>query len=260
MASEATYSQIELVIADGVAQLNLARPEKLNAISVRMRGELLDALERIATDDAVRCVVVSAHGRAFCVGQDLQERAPLLEGDDIDLGSELEAGINRVVEAIVALPQPVICALKGVAVGAGASIALACDILIASEKASLGFGFVGMGLVPDGGATWLLTRKAGPARASAILMQSAHVTARQMSEFGLAWQTVAPEAVDKEAQSVAAHLATSPPYSVRATKALMASAYSQPLDAQLSLEAEAQTLAGRSREYLETLKRFLSPK
>ncbi|MBE7732923.1 enoyl-CoA hydratase/isomerase family protein [Devosia faecipullorum] len=249
---------VRLRIESGVAYLTLNRPAKLNAISIPLRDALLEALASIRADKTIGCVVLDAEGRAFCAGQDLEERAPILDGEDMDLGQALSEGINRVIAELVALPQPSIAAVQGVALGAGASLALACDLVVMTPAAALDFGFVRLGLVPDSGASWLLPRKVGSARASMCLLTGARIGSTQSLAWGLA-SAVAETEPELRAmvEEMAANIARLPPSAVQATKTLLEHSGGQTLGGQLRREAEAQALRGRSQDYKKALARFL---
>lgn len=255
-----TYELISLERKDGVAHLTLERPDKLNAITVALRDELLDALAAIAADETTRCVVLSGRGRAFCTGQDLSERAPILAGVDMDLGAALNEGINRVILALSQLPQPVVVAVQGAAVGAGASLALACDILVAADNARFHFSFAKLGLSADGGASWFLSRKIGSARAASILLRGDYFDATTGRDWGLISAVVPIEKLEEAALTCASAIAENSPIATRAIKSLLAQATQLPLTEQLSLEAVAQTTAGRSDDYKARLRVFFTPK
>lgn len=249
---------VQLRAEAGAAYLTLNRPAKLNAISIPLRDALLAALASIRADDSIGCVVLEASGRAFCAGQDLDERAPILAGQAIDLGQALTEGINRVIAELVTLPQPTIAAVQGVAVGAGASLALACDLLVMTPAAVLDFGFVRLGLAPDSGASWLLPRKVGAARAARCLLAGSRVGAAQALEWGLACAVAVTEReLRAEVDQLATAIARLPRGATRAAKALLQHDAEQTLAQQLQLEAQAQTLRGHSPDYRDTLARFV---
>ena len=249
---------LRLRIESGVAYLTLNRPGKLNAISIPLRDALLAALAEVRADGTIGCVVLDAEGRAFCAGQDLDERAPILDGEDMDLGQALSDGINRVIAELVTLPQPSIAAVQGAALGAGASLALACDVMVMAPAAALDFGFVRLGLVPDSGASWLLPRKIGAARASMCLLTGARIGSAQSLAWGLA-SAVAETEPELRAMvtEMAVNIAQLPIGAIRGTKALLAHNGDQTLVGQLRREAEAQAVRGRSQDYKQALSRFL---
>lgn len=247
---------ISLERHDGIAYVTLERADKLNAITVPLRNRFLEVLDEVAADRSILCVVLRAHGRAFCAGQDLAERRPIVEGHPIDLGAALREGINRIILAIAALPQPVVAAVQGMAVGAGASLALAADVVVASEDAVFHFSFARLGLAPDSGASWILTRKAGPARAASILLTAEPLPARTASAWGLVTECVPADALEETATRIARSIAAHPPEAVQAAKSLIVSALSSSLADQLDLEARAQTAAGHAPAYREKLMAF----
>ncbi|WP_164512224.1 enoyl-CoA hydratase/isomerase family protein [Oceaniglobus ichthyenteri] len=245
--------------ADGVAVVTLSRPEKYNAITVGLRDALLGVLADIAADDTIRCVVLQAQGRAFCAGQDLGERAPIVQGTPIDLGKALEDGINRIILALADLPQPVIAAVQGRAIGAGASLALACDLMVCSADASLHFSFAKLGLVPDSGASWFLQRRLGHGRAAKALLLSEPITAQMALDMGLAADLAdTPEGAQTLARDMAKTIAAAPAPAISATKELLHGANVNELATQLRAEAKHQTKAGHSSAYRQALERFLT--
>ena len=178
---------IRLEVADAIATITLDRPAALNALTVPMKEDLLGALQSAQADPAVRAVILTGAGRAFCAGQDLKER---LEPDAAPLGVEVRERYNPIIQAMRALPKPIIGAINGVAAGAGASIALACDLRIAAEGATIALAFGRVGLVPDSGATWLLPRLVGAAKASEIALLGEALPADEIVRLGLAVKSV----------------------------------------------------------------------
>lgn len=244
---------------EGVAYVTLNRADKLNAINVGLRDALLAALAEIEADTDVHCVVLQAAGRAFSAGQDLDERAPILAGTPIDLGAALEAGINRLILAIAQLPQPVIAAVQGRAVGAGAGLALACDLMVAGPGASLHFSFSRLGLVPDSGSSWFLQRRLGPYRAAQALLLAEPIPAASARDMGLvAALSESDDTVSALAEAMAARIAKGSPEAIRATKALLREAAANDLASQLQAEARQQTRAGHSDAYRQALAGFLN--
>ena len=248
---------VSLTIDEGVAFVTLDRANKLNAITIELRDQLLDVLAHINDNPDVRCVVLRANGKAFCTGQDLGERTSIIEGTPIDLGAALEEGMNRVILALTHLPQPTIAAVQGTAVGAGASLAIACDIVLASKSAAFHFSFLRLGLVPDSGASWLLPRKVGMARAAAILLSAAPISSEQAMAWGMV--TVLDEdtdALDERTSDMARTIASRDPRATRDTKRLLLEGAHCDLSHQLHAEARAQTRAGHSSAYRNALTRF----
>lgn len=244
---------------DGVAYITLNRPEKYNAITVDLRNELLTALAEVASDRAVNCVILQAKGRAFCAGQDLNERAPIVQGKPIDLGAALDEGINRIILAITNLPQPIIATVQGKAIGAGAALALACDLVVSDANASFHFNFLRLGLVPDSGSSWFLQRRLGPALATKILLLGEPIDAKSASDMGLVAEVgETQDAAAALAQSMADIIAAASPEATRATKLLLRKAGVNDLPTQLAVEAEHQTRAGHAPAYRHALEKFLT--
>jgi 2-(1,2-epoxy-1,2-dihydrophenyl)acetyl-CoA isomerase len=238
----------------GWRKLTLNRPHRLNAFDAGLHDALCAALEDAARDPACRAILLCGAGRGFCAGQDLAE--PGLTEPDVDLGAVLDRGWNRLVRAIRACAKPVVCAVHGTAAGAGASIALACDITLAASDARFAQAFIRIGLIPDSGATWTLPRLAGPARARALAMLGDPITGEQAAAMGLIWRAVPAEALMAEAEAVAAKLARLPAAALAATKHALAAAEGNTLDAQLDLEAEMQRGLGRGHDYAEGVAAF----
>ncbi len=247
-------SDILVEVAAGVALITLNRPDALNALTIPMKERLLAALEGVASDAAVRAVVLTGAGRAFCAGQDLRER---LAPGAPSLGEELERRYNPIVRAIRGLPQPVIAAVNGVAAGAGASLAFACDLRIAAERASFVLAFGRLGLVPDSGATWSLPRLVGAARAAEMALLGDPVPAADALRIGLVSQVVPDGELASAASAMAARIAALAPGAASATKRLLAAAFERDLDAALVAEAEAQERAGASPDHAEGLAAFV---
>ncbi|PWS38183.1 2-(1,2-epoxy-1,2-dihydrophenyl)acetyl-CoA isomerase [Falsiroseomonas bella] len=252
MAEEAGPLLVEQ--RQGWRKLTLNRPQKLNAFDAALHATLCDALEDAGRDPACRAVLLSGAGRGFCAGQDLAE--PGLTGQEADLGAVLDRGWNRLVRTIRDLPKPVVCAVHGVAAGAGASIAFACDITLAAEDARFAQAFIRIGLIPDSGATWTLTHLAGPARARALAMLGDPISGSEAAAMGLVWRAVPSDAVMGEAEKLCDRLARLPAGALAATKRALAAAESNGFDAQLALEAQMQRELGRSADYAEGVAAF----
>lgn len=242
--------------AEGIARITLNRPEKLNSITVPLRDELVAALERAEREENVRCIILTGAGRAFCAGQDLGERKPVLEGEHVDLGETLEAGVNRIVRRLCDLPKPVVCAVNGVAAGAGANIALACDIVVAARSASFIQSFMRLGLIPDGGGTWNLPRLVGLARATGMAMLARPVSAEDAESWGLIWQSVEDAQLSTVVDGIAGELVTRSPEALALAKQALRSAMANTLDQQLDLERDLQRKAGFTQAYREALAAF----
>jgi 2-(1,2-epoxy-1,2-dihydrophenyl)acetyl-CoA isomerase len=256
---EATMSESEGVLLverkPGYWKLTLNRPQKLNAFDGALHAALGAALADAGRDPACRAVLLCGAGRGFCAGQDLAE--PGLTGPNADLGAVIESGWNRLIRAIRALEKPVVCAVHGTAAGAGASIAFACDITLAAETAKFTQAFIRIGLIPDSGATWTLSRLAGPARARALAMLGDPITGAEAAGMGLIFRAVPEDRLTAEAEAVCARLARLPAKALAATKRVLDAAEGNMLDTQLDLEAQVQRDLGRSHDYNEGVSAFV---
>ena len=242
-------------IEGGVCRLVLNRPERLNAFTVPMHEALLAALNEAAADDRVRVVVLTGAGRAFSAGQDLAERdvdgyAPL------DLGRNIEAYYNPLVRRLLALRVPLVAAGNGVAAGAGASIALLADFVIAAESARFVQSFVKIGLLPDSGGTWTLPHLIGQARALGMAIGGEPVSARQAEAWGMIWRAVPDESFADEVKALAARLAAAPTQGIVATRGAIRGAWQRSLDQQLDVERDAQRRLGGTDDYAEGVRAF----
>jgi 2-(1,2-epoxy-1,2-dihydrophenyl)acetyl-CoA isomerase len=245
-------------VTSGVATITLNRPDVLNAFDDEMGAEFLESIERAAASDDVRCIIVTGAGRAFSSGEDLAALAEGYEQGRVPpLGRTLTERYNPTVRAIRAAPKPVVAALNGVAAGAGASIALACDFRIASTDAKLVLAFIKVGLVPDTGAVWFLTKMIGSAKTWELAAKGDPISAEDALRLGLVHQVVPPERFAEECKSFAEGLASGPTRGYALTKSLVAAAGEKSLEEQLELEIEAQTEAGRTQDHLEGVQAFL---
>ena len=245
-------------VADGIAVITFDRPEVLNAFNDELGHAALDAVHTASADDAVRCIVVTGEGRAFSSGEDLGALAEGYEkGDTAPLGNILDDRYNPLIRAITSAPKPVVAAVNGVAAGAGASVALACDFRIASEKAKLVLAFIKVGLVPDSGGIWFLTKMVGASKAWELSALGEPITADEALRLNL-FNRVAPLDEFEDAwRSFVAELASGPTKAFALTKRLLRSAMENSLDEQLDLEGELQAEAGRSQDHLEGVRAFL---
>ncbi|MGZ6312940.1 MAG: enoyl-CoA hydratase-related protein [Candidatus Limnocylindrales bacterium] len=239
--------------AEGVLTLTLDRPEALNALDRTLKRELLAAFRAAAQDGAVRAVVLTGAGRAFCAGQDLREAG--LSGAAIS--REVRERYVPLILAIARLEKPVLAAVNGVAAGAGLSLALACDLRLASSAASFLCAFGRVGLVPDSGLSWFLPRLVGPGRAAEMVLTTEPVDAATAERIGLVNRVVAADALVAETQALAARLAAGPPIALGLAKRALARGQVTDLEAVLEYEAELQTAAGRSRDHAEGVAAFL---
>lgn len=248
--------------AGGVATLTLNRPDKLNAFDEALLGALAAALKQAARDAAVRCIVITGAGRAFSAGQDLGAVRARAEGDAAATGgmsfrAHLEKGYNPVIRAIRTVEKPVVAAVNGVAAGAGASLALACDLRLASERASFIQSFVNVGLVPDSGSTWFLPQMLGFARAFELAVTAERLSAADALSLGLVNRVYPEDRFADEVAAYAADLAARPTRAIGLTKRAMNRATGLSLDQALAYEAQLQEIAGRSADHAEGLAAFL---
>jgi 2-(1,2-epoxy-1,2-dihydrophenyl)acetyl-CoA isomerase len=239
---------------DAIATFTLDRPDALNSLTVPLKDELIKAFRGVAKDPAIRVVILTGAGRAFCAGQDLRER---LEPDPAPLATEIRERFNPLIVAMRRLEKPIIGAINGIAAGAGASIAFACDIRIAAEGASFLLAFGKVGLVPDSGATWFLPRLVGPAKATELAMTGDPLTAADAERFGLVAKVVPPEALLDEARALATRLAASAPRALGLTKRALSHAEESTLDETLEYEAWLQGIAGATADHTEGLAAFV---
>ncbi|HRK42041.1 MAG TPA: 2-(1,2-epoxy-1,2-dihydrophenyl)acetyl-CoA isomerase PaaG [Gemmobacter sp.] len=244
-------------LADGVLTLTLNRPDKLNSFNEEMHLALRAGIERAHADSAVRAVLLTGAGRGFCAGQDLGDRDPRKGGPVPDLGRTLETFYNPTLRLLRTLEKPVICAVNGVAAGAGANIAFACDIVLAAKSAKFIQAFSKIGLIPDAGGTFSLTRILGEPRAKALAMTAEPLMAEKAADWGLIWKAVEDTALMAEAEELARTLAAGPTFGLGLTKRLIQAAATNTLDAQLDLERDCQQMAGRSADYAEGVTAFL---
>jgi 2-(1,2-epoxy-1,2-dihydrophenyl)acetyl-CoA isomerase len=247
-------AELRLEVADRVATITLDRPDALNALTVPLKEELLAALVRVGSDPAVRAVVLTGAGRAFCAGQDLRER---LEPGAAPLEVEIRERYNPVILAMRHLEKPIVGAINGIAAGAGASLAFACDVRIAAEGASFLLAFGRVGLIPDSGATWLLPRLVGTAKAAEMALTAEPLSVADAERLGLVARVVPAESVVGDAQAMAARLAAMAPQALALTKRALEASWTASLEAQLELEAELQGIAGATSDHAEGIAAFL---
>ena len=252
----ADYEQILSDQKDGVLTLTLNRPDRLNAWTDVMHNELKHAIVTASRDDAVRVIVVTGAGRGFCAGQDLGDRDPS-KGELPNLGETLKTYFNPNLRLIREMPKPVIAAVNGAAAGAGANIALACDIVLAARSAKFLQAFARIGLIPDAGGSWSLPRLIGPARARGLAMLAEPLGAEMAAEWGLIWKAVDDDSLMAEAQETAMKLANGPTLGLALTKRAILAATTNSLEEQLLLEEQLQARAGASDDYREGVSAFL---
>jgi 2-(1,2-epoxy-1,2-dihydrophenyl)acetyl-CoA isomerase len=239
----------------GVLRLTLSRPDTLNAFTIAMTQALAAAMARAESEPAVRCVLIAGAGRGFCAGQDLTERD--MNAADIDLGAGLDARYNPLVKRMRALEKPIVCAVNGVAAGAGANFALACDLVLAARSASFIQAFVKIGLVPDCGGSYFLPRLVGTQRAMALAMTGDRLSAEDAERWGLIWKCVDDAQVQAESEKLARQLASGPTKSLGLIKRAMFASANNTLPAQLDLERDLQREVGRGQDYREGVQAFL---
>ena len=244
--------------ADGIARLTLNRPDKLNSFNVAMHEQLRDALLQIRADKTLRVLVLTGAGRAFCAGQDLSDRAVAPGGAAVDLGESIDKYYAPLVLALRRLPLPVICAVNGVAAGAGANLPLACDIVLAARSASFVEVFCKLGLIPDTGGTYFLPRLLGSARATALAMLGDKLSAEQAAEWGLIWKCVDDEQLAAETDKLARHFANAPTLGLARTKQALQASGLNTLEAQLDLERDCMRELGHSADYREGVAAFMA--
>lgn len=248
------YDTIKLDLADTVATITLNRPDKLNSFTSAMHTEIAAALDEVAASSA-RVLVITGEGRAFCAGQDLGERDFEIN-EDFDAGVSLEKYYNPLIKRLHDLPMPVLCAVNGVAAGAGANVALACDIVIAARSASFIQAFVKIGLVPDAGGSWSLVRKVGIARAMGLAMLGEPLGAEKAEDWGLIWKAVDDDKLTETVSVMANHLATQPTAALASIKKAIRAAASNDMPTQLEMERALQSAASKTADFREGIAAF----
>ena len=252
-----TLATITFDVADGVARLTLNRPDKLNSFNTEMHQEVRAALKQLKQDPKVRCLLLSGNGRGFCAGQDLSDRAVAPSAERPNLGDSLDKNYNPLIRTLFTLPIPVICAVNGIAAGAGANIAFACDIVLAARSSYFLQAFCKLGLVPDSGGTWQLPHLVGRARAMGMAMLGDKISAEQAEQWGMIWRCVDDDALPEEAEKLAIHLAQQPTKGLSYIKRAINAASSNSLNEQLELERDLQYLSGKTDDYMEGVSAFM---
>jgi 2-(1,2-epoxy-1,2-dihydrophenyl)acetyl-CoA isomerase len=247
------YETIDFKADGPVARLTLNRPDRLNSFTVQMHAELRDALSKLGN---ARVLVLTGAGRGFCAGQDLNDRS-VAPGETVDLGSTVTTYWNPLIRTLTSLPQPVIARVNGVAAGAGANIALACDIVVAARSAKFIQSFSSIGLVPDSGGTWVLPRLVGQARALGLALTGEPLMAERAAEWGLIWKAVEDESLDEEVEAIATKLASLPPLGLAAIKEMIRTSWQYSLDEELERQAGAMRRLGLTEDYREGVAAFL---
>jgi len=247
------YETIDFKLEAGIARLTLNRPDRLNSFTVRMHDEVADALGRLG--DA-RTLVLTGAGRGFCAGQDLNDRA-VAPGEAVDLGESVEARYNPLIRTLTDLPMPTIARVNGVAAGAGANIALACDLVIAAKSAKFIQSFAAIGLIPDSGGTWVLPRLVGQARAMGLALTGEPLPAEKAAEWGLIWKAVDDEALDAEVDALAGRFASGPTRGLARIKQMLRESWDHDLETELNLQRDAMRELGFSDDYREGVAAFM---
>lgn len=251
------FAHIRLERAGAVATLTLARPDRLNAFIADMHAEVRAALDAVEADPGVRCLVITGEGRAFCSGQDLTERVMAMQaGKEPDVRASLDDNYNPLIRRIAAFPVPTIAAVNGPAAGAGANLALACDILLFARSAYLQEAFTRIGLLPDAGGTWFLPRLVGLKRAMALSLTAEPIPAEECLRLGIAWKVFDDGAFAAEVRAFAEKLAAGPTLAYRLTKVALNASFDNDLAEQLDLERDCQAEAGASRDFVEGVSAF----
>ncbi len=238
-------------------QLTLHRPDVLNSFNREMAAALQDALRHAATDPAVRAVVLTGAGRAFCAGQDLSEALPEGDGPMPDIGEIVRTSYNPIIRAIRTLEKPVLCAVNGIAAGAGANLAFACDLTLAAEEVSFVESFAKLGLIPDTGGTFFVPRLVGMQRATGMFFLAERMPAARAKEWGLIWEVVPHASLMRTVMELAQMLASQATRGFGLTKRALNASFANSLDAQLDVEAAAMHEAGRTADYQEGVQAFL---
>jgi 2-(1,2-epoxy-1,2-dihydrophenyl)acetyl-CoA isomerase len=244
-------------LTHGVFTITLNRPDKLNSFIFKMADQLKEALMEAESNDEIRCVLLTGEGRAFCAGQDLAEATEVSNDPDRDLSEIVHHTYIPIVKGIRELEKPVVCAVNGTAAGAGANIALACDIVIASEEAKFIQSFSQIGLIPDSGGTYILPRLIGLAKATALTFLGEKVSAKEAVEMGMIWKAYPADQFMDEANAIAAKLAKMPTKGFGLTKRGFNAGFSNSLEEQMDLEANLQAEAGETHDYNEGVQAFM---
>ena len=247
------YETIDFKADGAIARITLNRPDRLNSFTVQMQEELRDALANLGE---ARVVVLTGAGRGFCAGQDLNDRA-VAPGQAVDLGETVEGYWNPLIRKLTSMPQPVIARVNGVAAGAGANVAFACDIVVAAKSAKFIESFSAIGLIPDSGGTWHLPRLAGQARALGLALTGEPLPAEKAAEWGLIWKAVEDDALDAEVDAIANKLASLPPLGLAEIKKMIRASWAHTLDQELVHQRDAMRHLGYTEEYREGVAAFL---
>ncbi|MDY7373311.1 2-(1,2-epoxy-1,2-dihydrophenyl)acetyl-CoA isomerase PaaG [Acinetobacter oleivorans] len=252
------YQNIIAEEKNGVGYLTFNRPKALNSFNVDMHREVAEVLNQWTKNPDVRCVVISGEGRGFCAGQDLGDRVVDPNAEAPDLGYSIETYYNPLIKTIVNMPKPVICAVNGVAAGAGANIALACDLVIAAKSANFVQAFCRLGLVPDSAGTWFLPRAVGHARAMGLTLLGDKLPAETAKEWGMIWDVVEDAELKAKVTELAERLAKQPTFGLSLIKKAIHQSSNNTFEEQVQLERDLQRIAGRSEDYREGVQAFMN--
>ncbi|MBE4721782.1 2-(1,2-epoxy-1,2-dihydrophenyl)acetyl-CoA isomerase PaaG [Acinetobacter baumannii] len=252
------YQNIIAEEKNGVGYLTFNRPKALNSFNIDMHREVAEVLNQWTKNPEVRCVVISGEGRGFCAGQDLGDRVVDPNAEAPDLGYSIETYYNPLIKTIVNMPKPVICAVNGVAAGAGANIALACDLVIAAKSANFVQAFCRLGLVPDSAGTWFLPRVVGHARAMGLALLGDKLPAETAKEWGMIWDVVEDAELKTKVTELAERLAKQPTFGLSLIKKAIHQSSNNTFDEQMLLERDLQRIAGRSEDYREGVQAFMN--
>ena len=252
-----SFETIALRVDDGAAILTLNRPETLNSFNETMHREVRAALQTVRTDASIRSLLLTGAGRGFCAGQDLGDRSVAADEAAPDLGDSVERNYNPLIRALYSLELPVVCAVNGVAAGAGASIAMACDIVLAARSAKFVQAFCNIGVIPDSGGTWILPRMVGLPRAKGLALLGGKISAEQARDWGMIWQCVDDDKLMDEALAMVRQLARAPTRGLALIKRALNASTANSLNEQLELEKEYMRIAGQTDDYREGVAAFM---
>ncbi|NIE95401.1 2-(1,2-epoxy-1,2-dihydrophenyl)acetyl-CoA isomerase [Acinetobacter sp. Tr-809] len=252
------YNNIIVEEKNAVGYLTFNRPKALNSFNVEMHHEVAEVLNLWSKKQEVRCIVISGEGRGFCAGQDLGDRVVDPNAAAPDLGYSIETYYNPLIRTIVNMPKPVICAVNGVAAGAGANIALACDLVVAAKSANFVQAFCRLGLVPDSGGTWFLPRAVGQARAMGLALLGDKLPAETAKEWGMIWDVAEDAELKSKVTELAERLAKQPTFGLSLIKKAIHQSSNNSFDEQMFLERDLQRIAGRSEDYREGVQAFMN--
>jgi 2-(1,2-epoxy-1,2-dihydrophenyl)acetyl-CoA isomerase len=237
-----------------IARITLNRPDRLNSFTATMHAELAEALEAAAE---ARAIIITGSGRGFCAGQDLHDRAVSADGHPTDLGLTVETSWNPLIRRLTSMPQPIIARVNGVAAGAGANIALACDLVVAARSAKFIQSFSAIGLIPDSGGTWVLPRLVGQARAMGLALTGEPLSAEKAEEWGMIWKCVDDDSLDSEVDGLAQKLASLPPLGLASIKTMIRESWEHTLEKELVRQRDEMRRLGFSEDYREGVAAFL---